>query len=85
MDGFATADGWRGVLEPVVERCRERYLRRYFRGDAAFASPDIYKFLEVEGYRAATGRQQFHRRRYLSMIATDLKAILEMSDGVASG
>ena len=30
------ADGWRDVLEPVVERYRERNLRRYFRGDAAF-------------------------------------------------
>ncbi len=30
-----SADGWRGVLEPVVERYRERDLRRYFRGDAA--------------------------------------------------
>ena len=25
-------------------------MRRYFRGDAAFASPDIYKFLEDEGF-----------------------------------
>ena len=46
-----SADGWRGVLEPVVERYRQRDLRRYFRGDAAFASPDIYEFLEAEGYR----------------------------------
>ncbi|MCP4330326.1 MAG: IS1380 family transposase [Alphaproteobacteria bacterium] len=46
-----SADGWRGVLEPVVERYRERDLRRYFRGDAAFASPDIYAFLEAEGYK----------------------------------
>lgn len=45
-----SADGWRGVLEPVVERYRQRDLRRYFRGDAAFASPDIYEFLEAEGY-----------------------------------
>ncbi len=37
-----SADGWCGVLEPVVERYRQRNLRRYFRGDAAFASPDIY-------------------------------------------
>jgi hypothetical protein len=41
----------RGVLEPVVERYRERDLRRYFRGDAAFAAPDIYEFLEAEGYK----------------------------------
>ena len=43
-------DGWREVLEPVVERYRERNLRRYFRGDAAFAAPDIYEFLESEGF-----------------------------------
>ena len=45
-----SADGWRKVLEPVVARYRERDLRRYFRGDAAFASPDIYGFLEDEGF-----------------------------------
>jgi len=45
-----SAHGWRGVLEPVVARYRDRKLRRYFRGDAAFASPDIYQFLEAEGY-----------------------------------
>ena len=46
-----SADGWRNVLEPVVERYRERDLRRYFRGDAAFASPALYEFLEVENYK----------------------------------
>ncbi len=46
-----SAEGWRGVLEPVVERYRQRDLRRYFRGDAAFASPDIYEFLEAEDYK----------------------------------
>ena len=25
--------------------------RRYFRGDAAFATPDVYEFLEAEGYK----------------------------------
>jgi hypothetical protein len=29
---------------PVVERYKERKVRRYFRGDAAFASPDIYEY-----------------------------------------
>ena len=37
-------------MEPVVVRYQERNLRRYFRGDAAFASPDIYEFLEGEGF-----------------------------------
>lgn len=45
-----SAEDWRLVLEPVVERHRNRDLRRYFRGDAAFAKPEIYDFLEAEGY-----------------------------------
>jgi hypothetical protein len=45
-----SADGWRDVLEPVVARYKDKDLRRYFRGDAAFASPDIYEFLEDEGF-----------------------------------
>jgi hypothetical protein len=46
-----SADGWRGVLEleSVVSRYRGKGTRLYFRGDAAFANPDIYQFLEVEG------------------------------------
>ncbi len=44
-----SADGWRDVLEPVVERYRERDVRRYFRGDAAFALPGLYEFLEAKG------------------------------------
>jgi len=48
-----SAHGWRDVLEPVMARYRDRKLRRYFRGDAAFASPDIYEFLEAEGYTYA--------------------------------
>jgi Transposase DDE domain group 1 len=46
-----SAAGWRDVLEPVVGRYRRGMKRRYFRGDAAFASPDIYEFLETEGYK----------------------------------
>jgi hypothetical protein len=41
------------VLEPVVARYRDRTLRRYFRGDAAFALPGIYEFLEAEGFSYA--------------------------------
>ena len=44
-----SADGWRNVLEPVVMRYKERKVRQYFRGDAAFASPEIYEYLEAEG------------------------------------
>jgi Transposase DDE domain group 1 len=46
-----SADGWRDVLEPVVARYRRKMKRRYFRGDAAFANPEVYELLEVEGYK----------------------------------
>lgn len=36
-----------------MNRCKERKVRLYFRGDAAFASPDIYEFLEAEGFLCA--------------------------------
>jgi hypothetical protein len=45
-----SAAGWRDVLEPVVVRYRGTVKRRYFRGDAAFANPEIYEFLEAESY-----------------------------------
>jgi hypothetical protein len=35
-------------LEPVVARYRGTVKRLYFRGDAAFANPEIYEFLEAE-------------------------------------
>ncbi len=44
-----SADGWRAVLEPVIARYRGSVKRVYFRGDAAFANPEIYEFLEAEG------------------------------------
>ena len=46
----ASADEWRSVLEPVVARYRDLDIRKYFRGDAAFAIPELYVFLEAEGY-----------------------------------
>jgi hypothetical protein len=48
-----SAEDWRLVLEPVVARYRDPPLRRYFRADAAFAKPEIYEFLEAEGYAYA--------------------------------
>ena len=46
-----SADGWRDLLAPVVARYRNRMRRRYFRGDAGFANPEVYEFLEAEGYK----------------------------------
>ncbi len=45
-----SADGWRALLEPVVARYRSTMKRLYFRGDAAVANPEMYEFLELEGY-----------------------------------
>ncbi len=45
-----SAEGWRELLEPVVARYRDRAGRRYFRADAAFAAPEVYEYLEVEGF-----------------------------------
>src|ERR671932_937652 len=48
-----SADGWREVLEPVVIRYRGIVKHLYFRGDAAFAGPEIYEFLEARGVKYA--------------------------------
>jgi len=46
----ASAEDWRSVLEPIVDRYRRADIRRFFRGDAAFARPELYEYLEAEGY-----------------------------------
>ncbi len=46
----ASADDWRSVLGPVVARYRNLGIAKYFRGDAAFAIPELYTFLETESY-----------------------------------
>jgi Transposase DDE domain group 1 len=48
-----SAKDWRAVLEPVVARYRGRNIARYFRADAAFANPEIYEYLEAEGFEYA--------------------------------
>jgi DDE family transposase len=44
-----SADGWRALLEPVIARYRGIVRHLYFRGDAAFANPEVYELLEAEG------------------------------------
>jgi len=48
-----SAKDWRAVLEPVVARYQGRNLRRYFRADAAYANPELYEYLETEGFEYA--------------------------------
>lgn len=48
-----SAKFWRRVLLPVIARYREMKVPKYFRGDAAFATPKLMKLLEAKGYRYA--------------------------------
>ena len=48
-----SADGWEGVLTPVVERYQGKVSRIYFRADAGFANPEVYEFLEAERIKYA--------------------------------
>jgi Transposase DDE domain group 1 len=43
-----SADGWRKFLEPIVKKYKEMDKKLYLRGDAAFASPDVYEYLEAK-------------------------------------
>ena len=45
-----SADSCLSVMEPIVSRYRDYNIARFFRGDAAFANPNMYCYLEVEGY-----------------------------------
>ena len=44
-----SADGWREFIEPIVDRYNEMDRKLYLRGDAAFASPEFYDYLEDKG------------------------------------
>ncbi len=44
-----SANDWQSVLKPIVSRYRDFNIARFFRGDAAFANPNIYRYLEAEG------------------------------------
>src|SRR5262245_31522544 len=48
-----SADGWKDVLDPVVQRYRGKVTRIYFRADAAFAMPEVYEVLEAERIKYA--------------------------------
>jgi hypothetical protein len=45
-----SADDWQNVLEPIINRYRGYNIAKFFRGDAAFADPNVYCYLEAEGY-----------------------------------
>ena len=45
-----SAKFWRRVLLPVIARYRDLKVSKFFRGDAAFASPKLFRLLEEERY-----------------------------------
>ncbi len=49
----SSAKYWRRVLLPVIERYRHLNIPKFFRGDAAFAIPELYAFLEAEQFSYA--------------------------------
>ncbi len=48
-----SVDGWEGVLKLVVIRYNGQVSNIYFRGEAAFANPDLYDYLEGQGIKYA--------------------------------
>jgi hypothetical protein len=48
-----SAKDWQAVLAPVVARYQSRNISRKFRADAAFANPELYEYLEAEGFEYA--------------------------------
>ena len=45
-----SAERWKELLDPIVGRYEGKKLRKYFRGDAAFAKPGVYDYLEEKGF-----------------------------------
>jgi len=48
-----SADGWQQLVEPVVARYRDSRRWKHLRADAGFAKPEVYEYLEQEGFRYA--------------------------------
>lgn len=59
-----SADGWEEFLEPIVKRYRDMDKKLCLRGDAAFAIPDIYEYLEdnsiLYAIRLKTNNNLYH-------------------------
>ena len=45
-----SADRWKDLLEPIVARYEKKKVRPYFRGDAAFAKPEMYEYWEAKDF-----------------------------------
>jgi len=48
-----SARDWKELLKPIVTRYCAMEIPKFFRADAAFAAPEVYRCLEEEGYQYA--------------------------------
>ncbi len=66
-----SADNWQAVLDPVVKRYRWSGLwRKYLRGDAAFAIPELFDYLEANefGYAIRLSANKVLERRIAHLL-----------------
>lgn len=79
-----SAKDWWAILELIVDRDRNRDIHRIFQADAAFASPDVYEFLEVEGseYAIRLPSNDVLQRRDCATADPARGSLLERSGGV---
>jgi len=58
-----SADGWEGVLKPVIVRYRGRVSRIYFRADAAFAMPGVKYAIRLPANQVLQSRIRYLLKR----------------------
>jgi hypothetical protein len=59
-----SADDWQSALEPIVERYRGYDILRFFRGDAGFADPHVYRCLEAEAGEYRIMNKEFRNSKF---------------------
>ena len=82
-----SADDWKSVLKPVLVRYKGRKVRLYFRGDVAFASPEIYDDLEAEGvlYAIRLKAELAGTKTWVAGYANDVMAYIPSRRVLAEG
>ena len=70
-----SADRWQQVLSPTVERYQRKGARLLFWGDAAFAKPELYEYLELQGIGYAI------RLPAIDILEQEIKHLLKRPDG----
>ena len=75
-----SADRWREMLEPIVERYSSRSgVRLLYRADAAFAKPEVYEYLEQRGigYAIRLSANEVLQREIEPLLQPPIEELLE--------